>query len=204
MSEDTADAEGTSTQIQIMEATYRALRRYGYTDLTIAHIAEEFDKSKSLLYYHYSSKDELVAAFIEFAGDRFLASLDEIDESDPLATVRRIVDVYLAVDVDDDMRDAQRTIIQLRTQAIGTPQYRAEFTRIDAALRDRIATAIADGIQTGRIQEDINAERAATWLLSSLNGAMLERYTADHDVVEPVRGMIHATLDDLAADDLQA
>lgn len=204
MSEDTADAEGTSTQIQIMEATYRALRRYGYTDLTIAHIAEEFDKSKSLLYYHYSSKDELVAVFIEFAGDRFLASLDDIDESDPLATIRRIVDVYLAVDVDDDMRDAQRTIIQLRAQAIGTPQYRAEFTRIDAALRDRIATAIADGIQTGRIQEDINADRAATWLLSSLNGAMLERYTADHDVVEPVREMIHATLDDLAADDPQA
>ncbi|WP_227134676.1 TetR/AcrR family transcriptional regulator [Halorubellus salinus] len=198
MSEETNDAEDASPQTQIMEATYRALREYGYTDLTIAHIAEEFDKSKSLLYYHYSSKDELIAAFLEFAGDRFLASLDDIDEADPLATIRRIVDVYLAVDVDDDMQDAQRTIIQLRAQAIGTPEYRAEFTRIDAALRDRIATEITDGIETSRIQDDIDPERAATWLLSSLNGAMLERYTADHDVVDPVREMIHATLDDLA------
>jgi AcrR family transcriptional regulator len=198
MPEDAGDTVAASTRTQIMEAAYRALREHGYTDLTIAHIADEFDKSKSLLYYHYSSKDELVAAFLEFAGDRFLASLDDVDEDDSLETIHRIVDVYLAVDVDSDMRDAQHTIIQLRAQAIGSPQYRAEFTRIDAALRDRIATAIADGIATGRIQEDIDPERAATWLLSSLNGAMLERYTADHDVVEPVRTMIHATLDDLA------
>ncbi|WP_323676265.1 TetR/AcrR family transcriptional regulator [Halorubellus sp. PRR65] len=204
MAEDAADAEATDTQTQIMEATYRALREHGYTDLTIAHIAETFDKSKSLLYYHYSSKDELVAAFLEFAGDRFLTSLDDVDEADPLDTVRRIVDVYLAVDVDDDMRDAQHIIIQLRAQAIGSPEYRAEFTRIDAALRDRIAAAIVDGVATGRIHEDVDPDRAATWLLSSLNGAMLERYTADHDVVDPVRTMIHATLDDLAADEAEA
>jgi len=204
MSEEATDADPTDSQTQIMEATYHALQEHGYSDLTIAHIAESFDKSKSLLYYHYSSKDEIVAAFLEFAGDRFLASLDDVDESDPLDTIRRIVDVYLAVDVDDDMRDAQRIIIQLRAQAIGNPQYRAEFTRIDAALRDRIATAIADGVATGRIRDDIDPDRAATWLLSSFNGAMLERFTADHDVVEPVREMIYATLDDLAADEAEA
>ena len=37
------------TRAAIMEATFEALSKHGYADLTIQTIADEFEKSKSLL-----------------------------------------------------------------------------------------------------------------------------------------------------------
>ena len=41
---------------EIMEATYEALCKHGYAELSIEKIADEFDKGKSLIYYHYDDK----------------------------------------------------------------------------------------------------------------------------------------------------
>ncbi|MFC7135787.1 TetR/AcrR family transcriptional regulator [Halobaculum litoreum] len=185
----------------IMEATYRALTEHGYADLTVAHIAEEFEKSKSLLYYHYDSKDDLIAGFLGFAGDHFLAMLDaaEREADDPLDRLRAFVDIYLAAEVDDEMTAAQRAMIDLRAQAVSEPRFRAEFDRIDAHIRDRLAEAVADGVADGTIDDDADPEAVATWLLAALTGAMLQRHTAEYDVVSPVRAMVHGRLDEFEA-----
>ncbi|MEF8974259.1 MAG: helix-turn-helix domain-containing protein, partial [Haloarcula sp.] len=43
------------TADDIMDATYRALCTHGYADLTMQDIADESDKSKAALHYHYDS-----------------------------------------------------------------------------------------------------------------------------------------------------
>jgi len=184
----------------IMDATYRALCEHGYAELSVSHIAAEFEKSKSLLYYHYDSKDDLIAGFLRFAGDHFLAMLDEAErEADtPLERIHAFVDIYLGAEVDDLMAEAQRAMIDLRAQAVSEPRFREEFTRIDDHLRERLASAISDGVESGAIDETIDPEEAATWLLSTLSGAMLQRHTADYDVVTPVRTMLHGYVDEFA------
>jgi len=47
-------------------------------------------------------------------------------------------------------------------------------------------------------ESTIDPEEAATWLLSTLSGAMLQRHTADYDVVTPVRTMLHGYVDEFA------
>lgn len=186
----------------IMEATYRALCEHGYAELSVSHIAAEFEKSKSLLYYHYDSKDDLIAGFLRFAGDHFLAMLDEAErEADSsLERIHAFVDIYLGTEVDDMMAEAQRSMIDLRAQAVSEPRFREEFTRIDDHLRERLATTIDDGVESGAIDETIDPDEAATWLLSTLTGAMLQRHTADYDVVRPVRAMLHGYVDEFARD----
>jgi len=184
----------------IMEATYRALCEQGYAELSVSHIAAEFEKSKSLLYYHYDSKDDLIAGFLRFAGDHFLAMLDEAEQGAdyPLERIHAFVDIYLGAEVDDPMAEAQRAIIDLRAQAVSEPRFREEFTRIDDHLRERLAAALDDGIESGSIDSSIDPDEASTWLLSTLTGAMLQRHTADYDVVTPVRAMLHGYVDEFA------
>ena len=198
----TASDDRSEVETLIMEATYRALTEHGYAELTVAHIAEEFEKSKSLLYYHYDSKDDLIAGFLRFAGDRFLAMLDEAerDADDPLDRLRRFVDIYLAAEVGEEMAAAQRAMVDLRAQAVAEPRFREEFGRIDAHIRERLADAVADGVAAGTIDVNADPEAVATWLLSALTGAMLQRYTADFDVVTPVRAMIHGRIDEFDAE----
>lgn len=199
---DAADGDDPDVDTLIMEATFRALRTHGYADLSIAHIAEEFEKSKSLLYYHYDSKDDLLAGFLEFAGDRFLTMLAEAerDADDPVGTLRALVDIYLAAEVDEEMAEAQRAIIDLRAQAVSEPRFREEFTRIDWTLRTRLVSAVADGVDAGVFPADLDPETAGSAVLSMLTGAMLQRHTADAEAVSSVRSTIHGYLDDLVAD----
>ena len=55
----------------IMEATARAIAEHGIADLTVRDIGAEFDRSRSLIHYHYNSKDDLLAAFVEYIVDRY-------------------------------------------------------------------------------------------------------------------------------------
>ncbi|MXR40288.1 TetR family transcriptional regulator [Halobaculum sp. WSA2] len=199
---DAGDADGVGDESDvdtlIMDATYRALCEHGYAELSVSHIAAEFEKSKSLLYYHYDSKDDLIAGFLRFAGDHFLTMLDEAErEADsPVQRIHAFVDIYLGAEMEDLMAEAQRAIIDLRAQAVSEPRFREEFTRIDDHLRERLAVAIADGVESGTIDGTIDPDEAATWLLSTLTGAMLQRHTADYDVVTPVREMLHGYVDE--------
>ena len=54
-----------SASDEIMDGVYSALRAHGYADLTMQDIADECSKSKSLLHYHYDTKEGLLVAFLD-------------------------------------------------------------------------------------------------------------------------------------------
>ena len=196
----TNDTTRSETEVLIMEATYAALCRHGYADLSVAQIADEFEKSKSLLYYHYDSKDDLIAAFLSFAADRFIADIEAAtDTEDPVATLRTLVDHLLVIE-SREMHDGQQTIIELRGQAVSEPRFREQFTRVDDRLRGRIRTELAAGIEAGTLDEDIDPDDTAGVLYAALTGAMTQRHTADGDPTDAVRRLIHRRLDRLVVD----
>jgi AcrR family transcriptional regulator len=196
----TDDTTRSETEVLIMEATYAALRRHGYADLSVAQIADEFEKSKSLLYYHYDSKDDLIAAFLSFAADQFMADIEAVTAAEePVATVRTLVDHLLTVE-SREMRDGQRMIIELRGQAVSEPRFRERFTRVDDRLRERIRSALAAGVERGVFDAEVDPEDTAGMLYAALTGAMVQQHTADGDPTEAVRRMIHRRLDRLVVD----
>src|SRR6056297_1230754 len=73
------DAE---TSEQMMEATYCALCKHGYADLTMQRIAGESSLSKATFHYHFDTKEELLNAFLDHLLERFEARL-ACESSDP-------------------------------------------------------------------------------------------------------------------------
>lgn len=189
MSEARAFAEGADeTQEAIMQATYAALCKHGYADLTIQRIADEFPKSKSLLYHHYGGKDELLLDFLECMLDWFedrIPVRPDVGAEDRLSA---ILDYWFAAALPDEYRDFTRAIVELRAQAAHDPAYRAHFTRSDRFFRDYIVRVIRDGIEEG-VFRDVDPERAATYLQTLIIGVMTQRVTTDEDenVVKMVR-----------------
>jgi|APHM01.1.fsa_nt_gi Bacterial regulatory proteins, tetR family. len=68
-----------------MQATYRALCEHGYADVTMQAIADETDKSKAALHYHYDSKRDLLMAFLDFLYEEFTERVGApaADKNDP-------------------------------------------------------------------------------------------------------------------------
>ena len=158
------------THDAIRAATYRALCEHGYSDTTIQHIADEFEKSKSLLYYHYEDKDELLAAFMRHLLDRLAEELT-VDGDDPYDDLRTLVDCLVPVPMDAADRRFRRVLLEIRTRAPHDEGYREQFRRSDRLVRDAFADVIARGIEQGRFRET-DPEQAAEFIHTALLGTM--------------------------------
>jgi AcrR family transcriptional regulator len=170
------DADG-GTHEAIRAATYRALCRHGYHDTTIQRIADEFEKSKSLLYYHYEDKDELLADFLSHLLDH-LAEILEVDEGDPEADLRALIDRLVPSPMCDEDRRFRRVVLELRARAPYDPIYREQFERSDALIRGAFADAIARGVETGHFR-DVDPATVAGFVHTALLGAMERGVTLD-------------------------
>lgn len=182
MSADASDGDRGDTRTAIMEATYRALCRHGSADLTIQAIADEFEKSKSLLYYHYETKDDLLLDFLDWLLDRWAAELRE-DEADD---VESFVDRVLPRELGEEREEFRAAFVEIRARAATDPDYRERFTRSDDLFRETLRERIELGVERGDYRE-VDPAATADLLMSVIDGAMVRRATTDADVMAATR-----------------
>ena len=184
--------EPTDTREELMGATYRALCEHGYAELTIQRISDQFPKSKSLLYHHYDSKDELLVEFLSFVLDH-LESTTPQDDDDPIETLQGLLDYLLPTEPSTEQQQFRRAIIELRAQAASDPEYRAQFTRSTEYFQDRFASIIDRGCEEG-VFRAVDADRLATLIVATIDGAMLREATTSH--AQPAMDRLRAELTD--------
>ncbi|WP_128477302.1 TetR/AcrR family transcriptional regulator [Halorussus pelagicus] len=171
------DDSADDTRVAIMEATYQALVEYGYADLTIQRIADEFDKSKSLLYHHHDGKDDLLVDFLGFVLDYFEEGVPLGEGARADERLRSFVGAFAAGDAGPSEEFAG-VVVELRAQAVHDTDYEAQFTRSNQFFRQHIADIIADGIEEGTFRE-VNPDQTAGFLLTLANGAMTDSVTTN-------------------------
>ena len=66
-----------STRDQILEIAYRAFAEKGYNHTSMGAIAEELGITRPALYYHFSSKEDLLLATYEMIDPLINVSADE-------------------------------------------------------------------------------------------------------------------------------
>lgn len=183
------------TQEAIMDATYQALCRHGYSDLTIQAIGDEFEKSKSLLYYHYDAKDELLVAFLDYLLSQFTVD-DAIDPTDdPETQLQCFIDNMVPKSIDEEGAKFQTALLELRSQALSNEVYREQFTRADGLLRETVAEILQRGIDEN-VFYDIQVEDTSELLVSTISGVMLQRATGDRGMtVRRVRSSLFRYID---------
>ena len=181
------DTDGqTDTQAAIMEATYRALCDHGYADLTIQAIADEFAKSKSLLYYHYDTKDEILVAFLSYMLDQFPVE-DAVDPADsPDDQLWSLIDNAVPPSPDAEQRAFRVALFELRSQALSNEAYREQFTRADRFMKETLTDVLVAGIDDGTFR-DVDVEPTVELLATILDGGMLRRTTITGDNTPEIR-----------------
>ena len=192
-----ADTENAATEnhefdplkTEIMRATYRALITQGYSDLTMQGIADEFAKSKSLLYYHYDGKADLLAEFLEFALHRFETEI-AVEEDDPAEQLRTLVDRLVPEELEEDSYHVQIALLELRSEAPHEDLFRDQYTAVDERITAVISGILRRGVETGTFT-DIDPETEAELLVSLLIGARTRRLTSyeEFDVRETRRAL---------------
>ena len=153
-------SEGTVSEPddEIMQATYRALREHGYADLTVKRIADEYGKSTAAIHYHYDTKDGLLAAFLDYLLDRFVASVRDIETTDPEARLELLLDALLVKP--REIPDLSIALLALRSQAPYKEAFSDRFQQNDEYIRYLLKAAINHGIDEGAFN-DVDADHVA-------------------------------------------
>lgn len=183
----------------IMRATYEALCEEGYSDLTAQAIADRTDRSKSALFYHYDSREALVADFIEYLIEGFETRVARTRDHPPVERLAAMIDWFLS-GPDDDQVAFHTAMLELRAQAPYNDGYREKLRESDDHLREAVEEILRDGVEDGSFVEH-DPESVAALLLAAFDGARVRQLTLDRAAyLDAVRtGIVERVFADLLA-----
>uniref|UniRef100_A0A7D5L3N4 TetR/AcrR family transcriptional regulator n=2 Tax=Natrinema halophilum TaxID=1699371 RepID=A0A7D5L3N4_9EURY len=177
-----------------MEATYCALCKHGYAELTMQDIAAESTKSKGTLHYHFEGKQDLLESFLEYILDRFEERTETIPGETPSEKLHEFFDELLTPSDEDSAEEFRTAILEIKAQSPYNEAYRERLSEFDRALRDRTAGFVADGIETGEFRDGIDPDETADFLVTLFHGAQTRAAAVDRSP-EHTKQSVHEYID---------
>ena len=133
-------------------------------------IADEAGKSKSLLHYHYDTKEDLLVSFLRYLLERFADRAPGTDAGDPAERLELLVDMFLPCEESEEYEQFHRALLELRTQAPYREAFREQLRENKAFAQELFVETIEAGVEDGSFRE-VDAEATARFVLAALDGA---------------------------------
>lgn len=180
--------EHAETQTQILDAAMRHFAEHGYRGTSLAKIAEEAGVSKSLIFWYFESKNRLFHALI----DHFVRSCREhLANSGPAGDARSKIEnmidtfwtfigrnlwfvrIFINWFMQLERRDKEKTS--------AVREIHKEFQRI-------FVEYLQEGKEQGLFREDLVVSHAGLFLVSTLEGTLLQLLIEDINYEELQKG----------------
>ena len=166
----------------LMEATFRALCKHGYSNLRVRDIDPEFEKSRQLINHYYDGKDELILSLLKYLLREYENGIALGDDVDPTRQLEGFVHQFLyGPDVEGfDHWELMTALEELRSQAHHNPEHQELLRTTYGHLIDTLVRIIEDGIQEG-VFRDVDAEQFAHTINAVINTARTRKICLGQD-----------------------
>jgi AcrR family transcriptional regulator len=167
--------KGDETRLMILQRAAEVFNRKGYSGASMADIMQATGLEKGGIYRHFDTKDDLALEAFDYA-----VGLVEIefqnalrDKRDAIDRLRAIVGVYRAMP--DGMPVAGGCpVLNTAVEADDThPLLRDHARRAMDKWREYILRTVTKGIERGQIRPEIVPDDLATFLIATLEGAIM-------------------------------
>lgn len=185
---------------QILEATYRALCRTGYADLTVRDVAAEADRSTATIHYHYDSKDALITEFLEYRYEQHAARLAAVDGETPREELSALLDEVVSDDDETTAPNLQTAMLEVTAQAPFDDDVRDRLAKFDDALHDALRQTIEAGVERGDFASSVDPAAAADFLVTTAAGVHTRSAAVDQSTERLREAMAHYAETHLVAD----
>lgn len=175
---------------RILDAAAEVFARRGYEAARLEEIAHTAGFTKGAVYSNFAGKHALLAELIDQHARTQLAvgSIEVGAQGRPEAAPENIAEVFARGIVEQGTWG--RLIVEIAQQAAHDPEVRQAYVGVRRALRDELATAIADGCARHGIELTVPAGQLALTLQALRMGLALENGTdpdeVDRDAVAAV------------------
>jgi len=207
MDASTGDPAGeiSETRQELLEATRDAMCKHGFADLTMQAIADESEKSKAALHYHFDTKAELLAETLSYLLTEFIEQVDTGPDGDPEARLQALTEAQLfgpnGQDGDSSGHwEYHAMLIEIQSHAPHNETFKQQFTANYDHVQQLYAEIIEDGIEQG-VFEPVDPDQTAAHILAAIKGARVHHVTTDHDDIAET---VHETLAEQVFDPLRS
>lgn len=171
------------TREAIMEATFRALSEHGYTDLRVRDIGEEFEKSRTLIHYHFDGKHDLISSFLEYLVEQYESQPEMDAAADPWEALQTQLDQCLfGPDLGEEFDHWERMKVyhELFSQAQHNDRHREAFNEHYERIRENVASVLRVGIEQGTFA-DVDVEDMSQLVTDVIHAARARKISLGHD-----------------------
>lgn len=89
-----------STKEKILKEGRSLLQKHGYNGFSFQDIANTLDIKKPSVYDHFSSKEELILAILQYYTESFDIWSDSVANLEPLQQIRKVFDIFYSFSCD--------------------------------------------------------------------------------------------------------
>lgn len=172
---------------EIMDSTYKALCKHGYADLTIEKIAEESEKGKSNIYYHFDDKKALILDFLDYMKDNLEEEFESLDSDSLEENFDELLEMMLGVE-DEEMWDFHRALMEIQ----GRAQYDGDFEEKFRELDDIVLSQFTEVLKDLEVERPVDK---AELIVSTVQGALSRKLTVESsEGLEKIKGEIKKSL----------
>ncbi len=169
MAEPAQDSEESGTQLRILQAAAHLFRFKGYEATTLRGIAAECGLKAGSIYYHFSSKDEILAEVLDFGIQQLLqnvrSAVEDAGDQAPQARIRQAIRTHLKCSL--EFGDFTATNIRVYSQAPREIQERALVAR--RRYEDYWKGLFTAAQEAGEIRPDIDLSIARLFLFGGMS-----------------------------------
>jgi AcrR family transcriptional regulator len=194
--------KGTRTRARIVDRAMRLASRDGLAGLTIGTLADELEMSKSGLFAHFRSKDELQRQVLEAAAEQFVETVVRPALAVPrgVPRIRALVEGWIAWGADAARLPGGCIFVAAAIELDDRPGPLRDY--LVKTQRDWLATLAraADlAAREGHLRADLDREQFAFELYALMLGHQHHgRLLGDPRAVDRVKAAIERLLDDAA------
>ncbi|MGM1047352.1 MAG: TetR/AcrR family transcriptional regulator [Bacillota bacterium] len=173
---------------QVIQTAAQMFLTGGYAYTSMDDVMRESRVSKSNIYYHFKSKEELLLAVVEFWADTYEAQLFAILGQNGLTVEERILAFMesLAIGFTERNHQGGCPFVSLYLQCSEQAEaVRERISRFFVELSPLLTKLFAQGVNKQEFRRDVSDEEAASLFIASLEGSLvLADTTRDAGVIK--------------------
>jgi AcrR family transcriptional regulator len=159
---------------EILKAAMHLFANRGFHETSMSEVAREAHVSKALIFWHFKTKEELfVAVLNRLLEPYFIDFAEEAGVLDERAQIKKLVEFYLEF-VRDNASSVRFFLAQMLHDQRFSEGLNEQVLKIYSGYRGMLVELIARAQQKGLCALRFTPQAAAGFLLSALNGILIE------------------------------
>ena len=169
---------------EILKAAMGLFANRGFHETSMSEVAREARVSKALIFWHFKTKEELFVAVLNRLLEPYFIDFVEEAAMDERAQIEKLVESYLSF-VRDNASSVRFFLAQMLHDQRLSEGLNDQVLKLYSGYRAMLVELIARAQQKGICTRRPAPESAAAFLLSALNGLLIEYLFMGENSIDP-------------------